>query len=115
MAKLFIVGFVALALIAIIEAASFGQCPVASKVQTCTPKCLSDVDCSTSGGKCCPNTCNYKSCVSPSQLTQSTGGGQSGNKYQSGGAGTYCGNVKCNAFETCKLDPSSKRQKCTRS
>nr|XP_019548254.1 WAP, Kazal, immunoglobulin, Kunitz and NTR domain-containing protein 2-like [Aedes albopictus] len=114
MAKFLVLGLVVLAAIAAIDAASFGQCPVSSKVQTCTPKCLSDVDCSTSGGKCCPNTCNYRSCVSPNQLTQSGSGGSSGNKYQSGGAGTYCGNVKCSAHEKCDLDKSTKRQKCVR-
>ncbi|XP_055625211.1 uncharacterized protein LOC129767934 [Toxorhynchites rutilus septentrionalis] len=112
MAKLLLVGLVVLLVIAAIDAASFGQCPLASKVQTCTPKCLSDLECSTSGGKCCPNTCNYKSCVSPNQLTQS---GSSGNKYQSGGAGSYCGNVKCNSYESCQLDKTTKRQKCVRS
>lgn len=33
---------------------------------------------------------------------------------QSGGAGTYCGNVKCSAHEKCDLDKSTKRQKCVR-
>ncbi|XP_055593052.1 uncharacterized protein LOC129744514 [Uranotaenia lowii] len=109
MVKFFIAGILALALIAITEAASFGQCPVASNVQTCTPKCLSDVECSTIGGQCCPNACNYKSCVSSAQLAQIE------NKYPSEGTGTYCGNVKCNAYEKCELDRATKRQKCTRS
>uniref|UniRef100_A0A8D8FAA4 (northern house mosquito) hypothetical protein n=1 Tax=Culex pipiens TaxID=7175 RepID=A0A8D8FAA4_CULPI len=113
MAKFLVLGLFVLAVIAAIEAASFGQCPLASKVQTCTPKCLSDVDCSASGGKCCPNTCNYKSCVSPNQLQQGAGSGS--NKYQSGGAGAYCGNVKCNSYESCQLDKTTKRQKCIRS
>ncbi|XP_058838349.1 waprin-like protein [Topomyia yanbarensis] len=112
MAKILLLGFTILAVIAAIEAASSGQCPISSKVQTCTPKCLSDFDCSTTGGKCCPNTCNYKSCVSPNQLTQ---GASSGNKNQSSGAGSYCGNTKCNSYETCQLDKTTKRQKCVRS
>ncbi|XP_053688263.1 uncharacterized protein LOC128737612 [Sabethes cyaneus] len=114
MAKLVLLGLTILAAIVVIDAASSSQCPVASKVQTCTPKCLTDLDCSTSGGKCCPNTCNFKSCVSPNQLTQGASGG-SGNKYQSGGAGTYCGNTKCNSYEKCQLDKTTKRQKCVRS
>ncbi|XP_055531587.1 uncharacterized protein LOC129722285 [Wyeomyia smithii] len=112
MAKLLLLGFIILAVIVVIDGASSNVCPVSSKVQTCTPKCLSDLDCSTSGGKCCPNTCNFKSCVSPNQLTQSASGG---NKYQSGGAGSYCGNTKCNSYETCQLDKTTKRQKCVRS
>lgn len=31
-----------------------------------------------------------------------------------GGAGTYCGNEKCNSYEKCDFDKSSKRQKCVR-
>uniref|UniRef100_T1DJ53 Putative salivary cysteine-rich peptide n=1 Tax=Psorophora albipes TaxID=869069 RepID=T1DJ53_9DIPT len=105
MAKFLVLGLVILAVIVAIDGASFGQCPVASKVQTCTPKCLSDVDCSSIGGKCCPNTCNYKSCVSPTQLS---------NAASKGGSGAYCGNVKCNSFEKCDLDRTTKRQKCVR-
>ncbi|XP_058464212.1 waprin-Thr1-like isoform X1 [Malaya genurostris] len=109
--KILVSCFAILALLATIDAASSGQCPLASKVQTCSPKCLSDLDCSTSGGKCCPNSCNYKSCVSPNQLVQ----GSTGNKGQSSGSGSYCGNTKCNSYETCQLDKTTKRQKCVRS
>lgn len=28
--------------------------------------------------------------------------------------GSYCGNVKCNAYEKCEMDRSTKRQKCVR-
>lgn len=39
------------------------ECPPSSKVYTCSPRCYKDGDCATMGGKCCPDTCNQKSCV----------------------------------------------------
>lgn len=45
------------------------DCPSSTKVQTCTPKCLHDSECSAIGGKCCPNLCNGRSCVQPNLLS----------------------------------------------
>ncbi|CAO1431149.1 unnamed protein product [Diamesa tonsa] len=85
------------------------DCPASSTVTTCTPKCKEDHECTATGGKCCPNLCNARSCYRPKANSKGT------DKYSSsGGAGTYCGNVKCSSFEKCGLD-SSKRQKCVRS
>ncbi|XP_013191752.1 waprin-like protein [Amyelois transitella] len=88
-----------------------GNCPQASKVYGCSPKCLQDYEC-THGKVCCPNGCNTKSCTQPAASGTGTGGSS---KYgSSSGAGVYCDNVKCNAFEVCKLDPTTKRNKCSR-
>ncbi|KAF2894490.1 hypothetical protein ILUMI_11690 [Ignelater luminosus] len=90
-----------------IEALS-SECPLSSKMTTCSPKCKDDTECH--GLKCCPNICNSKSCAPANQASSSS-------KYKgssSGATGTYCGNVKCNSFEKCQLDPSTKRQKCVR-
>uniref|UniRef100_A0A182QP64 WAP domain-containing protein n=1 Tax=Anopheles farauti TaxID=69004 RepID=A0A182QP64_9DIPT len=84
-----------------------GECPLASKVASCSPTCLSDRDCADIGGKCCSNSCNRKSCVERSKLKQE-------NKYGSGGSGSYCGSTKCNSFEKCGTDPSTKKPKCVR-
>lgn len=40
------------------------DCPHYSQVSTCTPKCKTDIECASNGGKCCSNICNTKSCVS---------------------------------------------------
>lgn len=40
------------------------DCPSYSQVNTCTPKCKDDIECASVGGKCCPNSCNTRSCVS---------------------------------------------------
>ncbi|XP_041975768.1 uncharacterized protein LOC121730692 [Aricia agestis] len=101
---------VAVVLIARQTDAAGAGCPLPSKVYGCTPKCLQNYECSN-GKVCCANACNAKSCVDVNGL--SGAGGQ--DKYsQSGGAGTYCNNVKCNSFEVCKLDPATKRMKCMR-
>lgn len=120
------------ALIAITLALS-PDCPSYSQVTTCTPKCKDDAECASAGGKCCPNLCNAKSCVNKGNFNKNT---QDKCKISmkfsgiiifainffffvtdssSGGAGSYCGNVKCNAFEKCALDKSTKRQQCVRS
>uniref|UniRef100_U5ESJ3 Putative salivary cysteine-rich protein n=1 Tax=Corethrella appendiculata TaxID=1370023 RepID=U5ESJ3_9DIPT len=113
MAKLFLYFTVIVALVVVIEdAAGQGSCPLSSQVTSCSPKCLQDTDCTSIGGKCCPNLCNYKSCVLPK-----SGSNAQGSKYQVGGSGasgSYCGNVKCNSYEKCELEKASKRQKCVR-
>ncbi|XP_026320720.1 WAP, Kazal, immunoglobulin, Kunitz and NTR domain-containing protein [Hyposmocoma kahamanoa] len=87
-----------------------GACPLPSKVYSCSPKCQENYEC-THGKVCCPNSCNAKSCTESAAY----GGASGGDKYsQSGGAGVYCGNVKCSAFEVCKTDPATKRPKCGR-
>ncbi|XP_035901620.1 uncharacterized protein LOC118507339 [Anopheles stephensi] len=108
MAKLALVAL-ALALCVVIVSAAGDECPLASKVASCSPTCLSDRDCADIGGKCCANSCNRKSCVERSKLKQSN------NKYSSSsGSGSYCGSAKCNSFEKCGTDPATKRQKCVR-
>ncbi|CAB3229614.1 unnamed protein product [Arctia plantaginis] len=87
-----------------------GSCPLPSKVYGCSPKCLQDYDCKN-GKVCCSNSCNAKSCSEPAAYGGGTG--SSGSKYQTG-TGVYCDNVKCNAYEVCKQDPSTKRMKCSR-
>ncbi len=57
-----------------------GDCPLSSQHTSCAPKCIQDSECSSIGGKCCPNLCNQKSCVRP-QVGSNTGG--SGYKGQS--------------------------------
>ncbi|XP_050091139.1 uncharacterized protein LOC126574800 [Anopheles aquasalis] len=91
----------------VVECSSTGDCPAASKVPSCSPKCLTDRDCSSTGGKCCSNGCNLKSCVDRNKLVQG------GDKYSSG-SGSYCGSTKCSSFEKCGVDPSTKRPKCVR-
>ncbi|XP_037950400.1 uncharacterized protein LOC119681384 [Teleopsis dalmanni] len=90
-----------------------GDCPSASKVLNCTPKCLHDSECSSVGGKCCPNLCNARSCVQPNLLGNSGGNTSPFNK-NSAASGSYCGNVKCSTFEKCEMDRSTKRPKCVR-
>ncbi|KAH9629074.1 hypothetical protein HF086_008523 [Spodoptera exigua] len=87
-----------------------GNCPLPSKVYGCSPKCVQDYECSH-GKVCCSNSCNAKSCTEPAA---NGAGSSSSSKYQTGGAGQYCDNVKCNSFEVCKMDPSTKRLKCSR-
>ncbi|CAH1640719.1 unnamed protein product [Spodoptera littoralis] len=87
-----------------------GNCPLPSKVYGCSPKCVQDYECSH-GKVCCSNACNAKSCTEPAA---NGAGSHSSSKYQTGGAGQYCDNVKCNSFEVCKMDPSTKRLKCSR-
>ncbi|XP_061392240.1 waprin-Thr1-like [Musca vetustissima] len=102
----------ALCLVAMSLAA--GDCPSSTKVQTCTPKCLHDSECSAIGGKCCPNLCNGRSCVQPNLLSNS--GSRDTSPFSTGsGGGSYCGNVKCSSFEKCESDRSTKRPKCVRS
>ncbi|XP_317846.5 waprin-Thr1 [Anopheles gambiae] len=99
----------ALALCVVLVSASGDECPLASKVGSCSPTCLTDRDCADIGGKCCSNACNRKSCVERSKLKQGS------NKYGSNsGSGSYCGSTKCNSFEKCGVDPSSKKPKCVR-
>ncbi|KAL0811857.1 hypothetical protein ABMA28_009283 [Loxostege sticticalis] len=88
-----------------------GSCPLPSKVYSCSPKCTQDYEC-TGGKVCCNNGCNAKSCTEPAPYGGAGGSGGS-NKYGSGN-GVYCDNVKCNSFEVCKQDPSTKRMKCSR-
>uniref|UniRef100_A0A182M313 WAP domain-containing protein n=1 Tax=Anopheles culicifacies TaxID=139723 RepID=A0A182M313_9DIPT len=68
-AKLAVVAL-ALALCVVIVSAAGDECPLASKVGSCSPTCLTDRDCADIGGKCCANACNRKSCVERSKLKQ---------------------------------------------
>ncbi|XP_055905137.1 zonadhesin [Eupeodes corollae] len=95
-------------------ASAAGECPSYTKVQNCTPKCLQDSECSSIGGKCCPNLCNGRSCAQPNVLSNSGSGASGKDKYSSGGSGSYCGNVKCSSFEKCNMDKSTQRPKCVR-
>lgn len=107
------------------------DCPLSSQVTTCTPKCKEDSDCVSLGGKCCPNLCNNRSCVTKGN-TNKSGDNKCGKLFllqaiyrysnliyfpdaSNSATGSYCGNVKCNAFEKCDLDKTSKRMKCVRS
>ncbi|TMW52563.1 hypothetical protein DOY81_002388, partial [Sarcophaga bullata] len=102
----------ALSLIALVLAS--GECPSSTKVQTCTPKCLHDSECSAIGGKCCPNLCNGRSCVQSNLLSNAGSRDTSPFSKNSGSSGSYCGNVKCSAFEKCESDRATKRPKCVR-
>ncbi|XP_053681065.1 uncharacterized protein LOC128731932 [Anopheles nili] len=107
MAKLAVLALTFVLCVIVAEAATGGECPLASKVASCSPTCQTDRDCADIGGKCCSNSCNRKSCVERSKLKQSS------DKYASGGSGSYCGNTKCNSFEKCGTD-ANKRPKCVR-
>ncbi|KAG4066473.1 hypothetical protein HA402_007109 [Bradysia odoriphaga] len=109
MANLTLIVGICLAFIAVVHAIN-GDCPLSSQHTSCSPKCVQDSECSSIGGKCCPNLCNYKSCVRPKVGSNTGGSGYKG----TGGAGVYCGNVKCNAYEKCDLDKTTKRMKCVR-
>ena len=114
MTKLLISFCVLLALTYTVHCVSQSQsCPLSSQMTICSPKCKDDTECF--GQKCCPNICNTKSCTQANQRGSSSSkysgsGGSVGSS--SGGSGSYCGNVKCNSFQKCKLDPSTKREKC---
>ncbi|XP_011295532.2 waprin-like protein [Musca domestica] len=98
-----------------IISAQSNECPPSSKVYTCSPRCYKDGDCATMGGKCCPDTCNQKSCVPRHMLNKY---GDAGNtrpdKYGPNKGTVYCGNVKCTAFERCEVDRTTKRERCVR-
>lgn len=47
------------------------DCPSYSQVTTCSPKCKEDSECASLGGKCCPNLCNAKSCVTKGNTNKS--------------------------------------------
>lgn len=47
------------------------DCPSYSQVTTCSPKCKEDAECASLGGKCCPNLCNAKSCVTKGNTNKS--------------------------------------------
>uniref|UniRef100_A0A7G3B7M4 Putative wap kazal n=1 Tax=Lutzomyia longipalpis TaxID=7200 RepID=A0A7G3B7M4_LUTLO len=96
------------------NAAVSSQCPLSSKMSSCSPKCKDDTECSSLGGKCCPNLCNTKSCVLPGSAAAHSSSNTGYKGSSSGATGTYCGNTKCNAGEKCDFDKSSKRQKCVR-
>ncbi|KAL4708662.1 hypothetical protein ACJJTC_008188 [Scirpophaga incertulas] len=100
--------FAVLFIVAYSEAA--GNCPLPSKVYGCSPKCLQDYECSH-GKVCCANSCNARSCVEP--VSHGGTGSSNKNSYSSGGS-VYCDNAKCQSGEVCKMDPSTKRNKCSR-
>ncbi|XP_066146848.1 waprin-like protein [Euwallacea fornicatus] len=87
------------------------NCPVSNKMTSCSPKCKDDSECF--GRKCCPNVCNIKSCV-PDHLKDSNQYDGYKNQQSGSATGSYCGNVKCNSYEKCEMDRSTKRQKCVR-
>ncbi|XP_008482275.1 waprin-Thr1 [Diaphorina citri] len=80
----------------------FGNCPMASTVKTCTPKCYSDYECS-GNKRCCPNYCGWKSCSDTSPVAHDKGPSEKV---------VYCENVKCQPKQICKFDPKTKRSKC---
>ncbi|XP_012243310.1 waprin-Thr1-like [Bombus vosnesenskii] len=84
-----------------------GHCPLRNSVSKCTPKCVSDFQCSFNE-KCCPNKCGSESCVSASPV--STGNGYKGSSNDD----VYCGGVKCGPYQKCKFDRRTKREKCVR-
>ncbi|XP_018564214.1 uncharacterized protein LOC108905715 [Anoplophora glabripennis] len=86
------------------------SCPLSSKMTTCTPKCKDDSECF--GRKCCSNICNTKSCVPANMKLDNSDGYK--NQNSKSATGSYCGNVKCNSFERCELDRTTKRQRCVR-
>ncbi|KRT80626.1 hypothetical protein AMK59_5713 [Oryctes borbonicus] len=110
MAKVLIFISIALLVLLIETEAQTKGCPLASKITACSPKCKDDTECF--GKKCCANICNTKSCV-PDHLKNQGDDGYK--KSGSSATGTYCGNVKCSAFEKCELDRNTKRQRCVRS
>lgn len=60
-----------------IFATGYGDCPSpqSSQMASCTPKCLQNSECSTTGGLCCPNLCNTKSCTRPKSGSQGSSNG----------------------------------------
>ncbi|XP_076162976.1 waprin-Thr1 isoform X2 [Ptiloglossa arizonensis] len=83
-----------------------GHCPLRNSVSKCTPRCVSDYQCS-SNEKCCPNKCGSESCVTASVVN-------TGNDYKGSQTGVYCAGVKCGPYQKCKFDRSTKREKCVR-
>ena len=61
---------IAFAIIALAVAIS-PDCPSYSQVTTCSPKCKEDSECVSLGGKCCPNLCNARSCVTKGNTNKS--------------------------------------------
>ncbi|XP_063709472.1 waprin-like protein [Culicoides brevitarsis] len=110
MAKIALLLIIATIALVLEVQAQKNECPLSSQATTCSPKCVSDNDCLSSGKRCCPNICNTKSCVFPK--SGNTGGGDKYNKGSSA-TGSYCGNTKCAPGEVCKMD-KSKRQTCGR-
>lgn len=49
-----------------------GECPLPSKMTTCSPKCKDDIECP--GQRCCKNICNTLSCTVGNQLSSSSSG-----------------------------------------
>ncbi|XP_060526002.1 waprin-Thr1 [Cylas formicarius] len=99
-----------LAMLQHIVAIDYG-CPLSSAMTSCSPKCKDDSECF--GKKCCANICNTKSCVPDHLKGANTKDGYK-NQNQKSGTGSYCGNVKCNSFEKCELDRTTKRERCVR-
>lgn len=118
---------------------AFGDCPPSSQHTRCENKCLQNHECASMGGKCCPNLCNFSSCVIP-KAGNSGVSGYKGCEYwmrqlkdtwleirvlmdmhislslsriSAATNSAYCGNVKCSPFEKCGTD-SNKRPKCVR-
>ncbi|XP_076662881.1 waprin-Thr1 [Andrena cerasifolii] len=84
-----------------------GHCPLRNSVSKCTPRCVTDYQCSMNE-KCCPNKCGSESCADASPF--STGSGYKGSQND----GVYCAGIKCGAYEKCKFDRNTKREKCVR-
>ncbi|XP_076642591.1 waprin-Thr1 [Halictus rubicundus] len=84
-----------------------GHCPLKNSVSKCTPRCVSDYQCSMNE-KCCPNKCGSTSCVEASAI--STGSGYKGSQNDA----VYCGGVKCGPYQKCQFDRITKREKCVR-
>ncbi|XP_044262338.1 waprin-Thr1 isoform X1 [Tribolium madens] len=105
-----------IALVAIKSTWSLGSsnCPTASRIDSCSPKCKDNSNCH-GAQVCCTNICGTKSCTDIYQYQDKNKGSNS--KYSSnskGATGSYCGNTKCGPSEKCELDRTTKREKCVR-
>ncbi|KAF7411821.1 hypothetical protein HZH66_000717 [Vespula vulgaris] len=85
-----------------------GFCPLKNTIDKCTPRCVSDYQCS-SNQKCCPNKCGSTSCTSSNAVN--TGNGYKGSPNS---GAVICAGVTCRAQEKCQFDRNTKREKCVR-
>ncbi|XP_076618956.1 waprin-Thr1 isoform X2 [Colletes latitarsis] len=83
-----------------------GHCPLKNSVSKCTPRCVTDYQCSANE-KCCPNKCGGESCVEASPFS-------TGNGYKGSETGVYCAGVRCGPYQKCQFDRKTKREKCVR-
>ncbi|KAF3422590.1 hypothetical protein E2986_11060 [Frieseomelitta varia] len=69
-----------------------GHCPLRNSISKCSPRCVSDFQCSFNK-KCCPNKCGSDSCAPASAV--STGNGYKG----SSDGNVYCAGIKCGPLD----------------